>query len=177
MKGNKVGWLARLGACLGLSAFALSANAEYVQCETSFSQGISLQSIAQATADGLPNLTQIVWGSSLSVSSFDVSGAGQLSIELEDIEWPTALSELTLLVTDLNDVWQQLDVTDGIGNLLLDVASAGQFFVAVYARTEGDEPGLYHLSASFAPVPLPAAAWLLLSGLVAVGATARKRRQ
>lgn len=179
MKGKKAGFLARLGAYIGLTFFALGAHAEYVQCETPFSQGIPLQSIARAAEGGLPNLTQVVWGSSLSVTSFNLTSAGQLSVDLKSIDWPNPLTELTLLVTDMNDVWERLDISSGVNNLLVNVGAPGQFFAAVFARTENRfTPGLYHLEASFAaPVPLPAAAWLLLSGLGGLAATMGRRKR
>lgn len=178
MKGKKIGLLARMAACIGLSCLALTARAEYVQCETPYSQGISLQSIARPAQGGLPNLTQLVWGSSLTVTSFNLSSAGQLSLDLKSIDWPNPLTELTLLVTDMNDVWERLDVSSGVNNLLVNVGAPGQFFAAVFARTvDSSTPGLYHLDASFAPVPLPAAAWLLLSGLGGLAVTMRRRKR
>lgn len=178
MKGRKIGFLARVSACIGLSVLAFGARAEYMQCETPYSQGIPLQSIARPAEGGLPNQTQLVWGSSMNVSSFNLASAGQLSLELQSIEWPSPLTELTLLITDMNNVWERLDVSSGIGNLLVDVGAPGQFFAAVFARTaDSSIPGLYHLEASFAPVPLPAAGWLLLSALGGLGVTMRRPKR
>jgi hypothetical protein len=153
-----------------------AAHAEYVQCETPFLSGVPLPSLAHGPATSSINTTQFVWGSSLSVNALAFSGPGSLSIKLSDIAWPDALSSLDLLVTDLNGLWTRLE---GAGELLIDVTGPTQLFATVFARSSGPgTPGLYHLSADFAPsapVPLPAAAWLLLSGLGGLAAFKRKR--
>jgi predicted Rossmann-fold nucleotide-binding protein len=76
-----------------------------------------------------------------------------------------------LLITDLDNLWTRLD---GSGNLLINVSGPTQLFAAVFARSEQGDVGVYNLQASFSPVPLPAAGWLLLSGLGALGALRRK---
>jgi hypothetical protein len=46
----------------------------------------------------------------------------------------------------------------------------------ITGTTTGVSGGAYAGVVAASPVPLPAAAWLLLSGLVGVGAMARRRR-
>jgi hypothetical protein len=54
----------------------------------------------------------------------------------------------------------------------------GGYFVDVMGNTTGEPSGGYYSGTIgvVAPVPLPAAAWLLLSGLAGVGAMARRRK-
>jgi hypothetical protein len=72
----------------------------------------------------------------------------------------------------LRDVVITLKAGNGFGAFLLDTASAGSWssskdlsHASIY--TNGEQP---------APIPLPAAAWMLLAGLGGLGAVARRRR-
>jgi hypothetical protein len=176
MKGNRIkrskvfGCIAVLAGALSLSA---TAHAEYVNMESPFDQGAPLQSLLQGSTPGGTSIrtTQLVWGTSLAVNSLSLPSAGVLSIKLTDIKWTETLDSLSLLVTDLDNLWTRLD---GAGNLLVNVSGPTQLFAAVFARSAQGNVGVYHLQASFSPVPLPAAGWLLLSGLGALGALRRK---
>lgn len=162
-------------AAVALGVFALSATAraEYVQCEIPFTAGAPLQSLVQGAphSGSSFNNTQLVWGTSLNVNSLSLGSAGRLNVSLKDIGWPEALESLTLLVTDLDGMWQRLD---GTGSLLIDVSGPTQLFAAVFARSADRSLGLYNVNASFAPVPLPAAAWLLASALAGLGLMRRR---
>lgn len=175
MKGNRIKRSQVFGCIAVLAgAFSLStaAHAEYVDMESPFDQGAPLQSLVQGSTDGASiRTTQLVWGTSLAVNSLSLPSAGVLSIKLTDIGWTETLDSLSLLITDLDDLWTRLD---GAGSLLVNVSGPTQLFATVFASSKQGGVGVYNLQASFSPVPLPAAAWLLLSGLGALGALRRK---
>lgn len=169
MKGRTLKGFA--GACL-LGAMSFAARADYVPAHTPTYAGVPLPELARQGPLSSINTTNVVWGSSLSVYSLAASSAGQLTVRLSDIAWPDALSSLSLLVTDLNTVWER---ETGSGDWLIDLSGPATLYVAVFAKSvDKYTPGLYQLRADFAPVPLPAAVWLLLSG---IGGLALFRRE
>jgi len=151
-------------------------HADYVQAQTPFEQGapaalFSQGSSSSASLFGRPN---VVWGTSLRIDSLALSSKGTLTIQLRDLQFPQALDSLSLLVTDLHGVFKRID---GPGDLLVDLSGPAQLFVAVFARSDNrSTPGLYAVTTQFSAVPLPAAVWLLLSGLGGLAAVVRRRR-
>jgi hypothetical protein len=171
------GELTKLVAIVSLSVLgSMTARAEHVQADTPWFSGVPLQSLAKGPISSSLNSSQLVWGTSLTVNSLAATGRGYVTVRLTDIEWPQALQSVSLLVTDLNGLWYKVDGETDPNGLTFSLNGAANLFVAVFARsTDKYSPGLYHLQASFAPVPLPAAAWLLLSGLGGLAAFRRKR--
>lgn len=156
-----------LGASVALAVLGASAaHAEYVPCETPFlSSAPPLESLVDGAAGSAINTTRVVWGAGLSVSALTTSGAGTVSFSLIDRQmFGTALSALELFVTDLNNRWESYKVT-GNGIFDVDVTGPTKLFAAVFAQSVDGRYGLYTLNANFAPVPLPAAVWLLGSAL------------
>lgn len=164
--------------CAGVLALsALAARADWQPMGPPADQPHFLPQAFLATS-GAPNgidTTQLVWGSSLTVNQMSTPGAGTVSVTLADIKWPEALSSLSFLITDLHQTWQRLD---GAGTLNFTVDGPTHLFAAVFAQAGPDtHAGLYDLSVTFAPVPLPAAGLLLFSGVAGLGALTRRRKK
>ena len=177
MKGELVKSAAIALLCSVGMMSTISARAEHVQADTPWYSGVPLQSLVKGQAGGTINSTQLVWGTSLTVNSLAATGPGAVTVRLTDIQWPQALQSVSVLVTDLNNFWQKIDGPTDPNGLMFNLNGAANLFVAVFARSQDKySPGVYHLQASFAPaVPLPAAVWLLLSGVGGLAAFRRKR--
>jgi len=178
MKGKKFHFGTVAATVLALAALLPGVSrADYLQAHTPFDAGappaaMFSQGSASGSLFGRPN---VVWGSSLRVDSLSLSSRGSVTIQLRDLHFPLGLDSLSMLVTDLHGLFKRID---GPGDLLVDLSGPAQLFVAVFARTDNrSTPGLYAVTTTqVSAVPLPAAAWLLLSGLGGLAAVVRRRR-
>jgi hypothetical protein len=103
--------------------------------------------------------------------------AGTLSIKLMDLNFPEALNALSFAISTTEGVVERYT---GAGDYTLDLASPGTYFAVISATGVGRFAlGQASFTMTFAPlaapVPLPAALLLLLSGGGALGVFARKR--
>ncbi|HTU65478.1 MAG TPA: hypothetical protein VMF52_06000 [Steroidobacteraceae bacterium] len=116
----------------------------------------------------------LVSGSYSSVESFSVARAGTLTVRLENIAWPEKLAQLNCSIYSDAGFMHQLTNS---AELRFDVAGPGTFYANLTAGAAGFlNLGLFSFKVSFvpnAPVPLPAAVWLLGS---AVGLLGLRRR-
>lgn len=118
-----------------------------------------------ATAGSILVLSQtaLVGGTQSMVVPIFAPNAGTFTATLADLGWPDRLSSLSFAGTTASSVLAALAAP---GSVSFYVASSGTYYAHVAATAAGAlNLGLYSLRVDFTPVPLPAAAWLLLSGL------------
>jgi hypothetical protein len=110
----------------------------------------------------------LVQVTNLKVTEFQASAAGTATLRTTDIGWPAMLQSLSTYVSSAGStLYSRLSS----GSLIFDVEAGERFTASIFATARGDKnAGLYTLDCSFipsapTPVPVPAAGWLLLSGL------------
>lgn len=125
----------------------------------------------------LVDQSQLITGSQTFVIPVSVTGAGTLTATLSDLAFAQALQTLTLTVFAGPMHAQSLTAK---GVLAFETSGPAQYYFHVTGVATGALPvGLVGLKIGFKPfappVPLPAAAWLLLSGIGALSLAARRR--
>ncbi len=110
--------------------------------------------------------TEQITGTDSIVLPFVIAGgmpAGMVTVTLQDLGWPGLFSSLSFAASTSTSLLAQLAEP---GRMSFSVNGAGNYFATVYGVADPNfGSGLYSLNLKYSPVPLPAAAWLLLSGL------------
>lgn len=112
---------------------------------------------------------------------FAVVTAGSFALALTDLQDGGALRKLGAFIADVSDSQRFVHLV-GDGRLVFDL-QPGMYSLHLYAKPAAEQPvgefalQLQHADTVPAAVPVPAALWLLGSGLLAMaGATRRTRR-
>jgi hypothetical protein len=192
---RKIRSLAVLCVAVAGAAAAVPAMATVVSPATSGGSGASSSVNSVARYSAAPSLfapkvestiaVQIYQGSipfvgvSFIKYELQIPSAGLLNIELGDLGFPSPAASLNFALANSTNV---LGVINGPGSLSYDVLSGPTtLFGYVYAAASpATNQGAYTLNVTqqqaVAPVPLPAAVWLLISGLGLAGWTGRRHR-
>jgi hypothetical protein len=169
------GPLARLAMVIGLSLLVgvLSESASAAMVSES-------PSAADMSAPGTLGKTTLYEANTIFSSvtfttvEFAVPAAGYLDVTLKDMEFPALAGALSFTLVQRGTV---IGLINGSGTLELDVDGPQTMFGYVYgAGAPLISTASYFLNISYAPIPLPAAVWMLLSGLALTGWVGRRRR-
>jgi hypothetical protein len=113
-------------------------------------------------------------GISFTRIQLEITTPGVLRVQLTDLAFPSLAGLLTFSLVQGGDVAAILPAP---GELHFEVAEPGRFFAYVYGvGAPGSSVASYYLNVTHSYIPLPAAVWLLLSGMLALGTTAYRRR-
>jgi len=120
--------------------------------------------------------TLLVTQPNIDLQTLNIAGAGTVSVKLTDLKWPDLLGTLSFTLFDATHVIGSYSLasasTTGLGSFNVD--TAGTYYASLFASpAAGKAGGLYNAQIYFqstAPVPLPAAAWLMISGLACFAA-------
>ncbi len=178
---NARSWLAPVLA-IAAAALLLPAGASATAAGVWPANG-TLTSTSPALSDPALNLTSrtlydgntIFSGVSFTRMQFDVPTAGHLEITLKDMEFPALAGALSFALIEGGTV---LGLVNGTGSFSMDLDGPRTLFGYVYAvGAPSISTASYYLNVTHqyaAPVPLPAAIWLLLGGLGMTGWLGRR---
>jgi len=167
-----LGLAARMAAVMTLGAFSLAQSPA-----------------AQAEELLLKAATTMVYGSAADTYSMTAPSAGTITAQVSSVAWPSPLAALSFNMSDASSLLnaqtlssaQSVHASDTTGQQpeIYEVG-AGTYFAHVMATAGGPlNLGLYSVMFTFTPsaVPLPAAAGMLLIGLMVFFALRRPLRQ
>jgi hypothetical protein len=142
------------------------------------------EAIATASATASSELyksTTLVTGTSMTVAELAVVGPGTLTIELKDMNWPGLLDTLSFSLTDSVHALQTYTLGGAASRIwTYSISAPSTLYAAIFAKPSStSKAGMYYANVSYQsvpPVPLPAAAWFLISGLASVAAFRPKQK-
>lgn len=171
-----------ISTCLALSCVSVSAQAGMVSIDTAYGlSSAAHQAAPLADSQTLFEDARLMGGTDGNVSKIGTVAAGAYQLTLTDFEFPVVFEELKVALTTATKVISIISLDGGLTTLseVVQLAANESYYLAVFGTTSSPSTyGLYGVKlAQYSPVPLPASALLLLSGLFAWGVSSAKRKR
>jgi len=112
--------------------------------------------------------------------NFNITSTSNVTASLDDLEHTHVTPYFSLVIYKDQNLFLSLNGNTPIGNTQSATSfnlDAGNYSAVVTGDAVGLQGGLYSVTISAQPVPVPAAAWLLASGLIGLVAVARRKEQ
>lgn len=126
--------------------------------------------------------TTLVTQPNIDLQTLNISGAGTLTVNLTDLKWPDLLGTLSFTLFDATHVIGSYTLSNALnGTDGFQINTAGTYYASIFAApATGKAGGLYDAQIYFqkfaAPVSLPAAGWLLISGIAGLASFRPKQK-
>lgn len=135
---------------------------------------------AVVPAQTLYDSSVLVTSANVNVQKLDIGSAGTLTVELKDMKFPDFMNTLSFNLTSATKVIEPTHVLDSSAAVRdqswsIQLSGPATLYAAIFAKPQDKSvtnpfaAGMYYAKISFvsatAPVPLPAAFWLLISGI------------
>jgi hypothetical protein len=130
--------------------------------------GLSLSPHARADMM-LHSDTTMIQGTQSDIFSFDAPSAGTVTARLQNQDWTAHLTSLSFQATTATDTLSSFSAPANDSSVVTQTfeVGPGTYFAHILASAGGPfDVGLYTLSLSFSPVPLPASDWMLMFGVL-----------
>lgn len=174
-----------IGACLALSCISFGTQASTVSTDGAFEAEKQQAFVAQAASSShavtIFEDVRFMTGTEGNVSKLGKLAAGDYSLTLTDFEFPLAFDELKVALTTATRVVSVFSLNGEVRTLtdMVQLAAGESYYLSVFGTTRSPSAfGLYGVKLTqYSPVPLPASALLLLSGLFAWGFSSLRQQR
>jgi len=135
----------------------------------------NLSASPQPTDTILYDQSDLVIGTQANKATLNLQGPGDLVLTITDTQFPNAFASLQMAVTDATGTLIGLTSADTVS---LTITGPTTVYADVFATAQGNtDVGLYNLTATFVPVPLPPSWALLATGIVLASGWIIRRRE
>lgn len=172
-----------ISSCLALSCVSVAAQASMVSLDSeSAVTATAIQSgLELAQNETIYEDVRMMSGTDGNVSRIGKVAAGEYELTLTDFVFPVMFDELKVALTTATNIVSIISLESGITSWseVVELAANESYYLSVFGTTASPSSyGLYGIKlAQYSPVPLPASALLLLSGLFAWGVSSAKRKR
>ncbi|GEM_PF-5063306 len=164
----------KIAGALALISSITMANG-VAQADTTYSMGTLSSNLSFQNASNPPNTIGFT-----DTFNFNIASVSDVTASIGDLAYDLVTPYFTVTVFKDNNLFLSLNggapIGDKFSTTIFNLA-AGNYSAIVKGDAVGAAGGYYSVAMSAQPVPVPAAAWLLGSGLIGMVAVARRKEQ